>query len=200
LKESTALSAYFYPNYISPLAVVAALDGAGVRAVLIGSHGLGGWRQRPRAEREASFLVAARNHRKAARALLAAFPRLRPRGADDRTTLQAPEDFVIALPKPIQPLLIAALVKTCAVRVSGRTFYVPTLEMALALVFAPMTGLPWSDPDTYMAAGDFLRILDANPMLDLKELAALGELVYNGGGADLLEKVRQVRAGERLRL
>jgi hypothetical protein len=44
LEESTALSAYFYSRYIKPLDVLIRLQRASIRPVLIGTHGLGGWR------------------------------------------------------------------------------------------------------------------------------------------------------------
>jgi hypothetical protein len=134
------------------------------------------------------------------RALLEDFPHLRAEDEKCRTTLRHPTDFVIELPKPVQPLLKAALVRNRAIRARRRAYRIPSLEMSVALVYAPMMTLPWSEPEKYLAAGDFLRILDANPLMDLKALAACGELLYKGGGADILEKVRRVRAGEGLNL
>ena len=47
---------------------------------------------------------------------------------------------------------------------------------------------------------DFIRIVKINPNIDLETLAELGDLVYPGGGLEIVEKVRQVRAGEKLLL
>jgi hypothetical protein len=43
-------------------------------------------------------------------------------------------------------------------------------------------------------------MVQSNPEIDLKKLATLGDLVYPEGGQEIIEKVRQVRAGEKLKL
>jgi hypothetical protein len=45
-----------------------------------------------------------------------------------------------------------------------------------------------------------MAIVDANPKIDLDKLASLGELVYGGGGKEIVEMVRRVRAKEKLLL
>jgi hypothetical protein len=202
LETSTEISAYCVPNYIRPLDVLARLDRAGVRSVLVGSHGIGGWMQEQRAARETAVLVAAGNHRKAVRALLTAFPHLRPQVHEVGTKLcdPDPQGVVINVLKAVEPILRKTLVRAVAVRARRRSYLIPSLETALALEFGPMIRLPWSDADKYMHAHDFLCILKACPDMDLKVLAACGELLYKGGGVEILEDVRRVRAGERMRL
>jgi hypothetical protein len=41
-------------------------------------------------------------------------------------------------------------------------------------------------------------MVESNSEIDLEKLRELGELVYPGGGAEVLEMVRQVRAGGKL--
>ena len=43
-------------------------------------------------------------------------------------------------------------------------------------------------------------MVKANPDIDLERLAELGELVYPGGGKEIVDKVDQVRRGEALKL
>jgi hypothetical protein len=43
-------------------------------------------------------------------------------------------------------------------------------------------------------------IIKSNPEIDLRQLAIFGDVVYNGGGAEILEMVRKVRVGEKLTL
>lgn len=202
LRTSAALSENCVPNYVKPLDLISALDAAGVRSFLAGSHGMGGWRQKPRAAREVVLLVAARNHTKAVRTLLAAFPHLKAEEGDLVTTLRAPDPVgvVVEVLKPVQPLLKRALVKTHTVLVEGRTLRIPSLECALALLFERMIRLDWSKAEMHEHAGDFLRIVGVNPDIDLKELAALGELVNEGAGVEVVETVTRVRAGEKLNL
>jgi hypothetical protein len=80
----------------------------------------------------------------------------------------------------------------------GQTYNIPTLEAALAMKFAPMISLNRADKDRYQDAHDFMYIIDSNADIDLQQLAAFGELIYNGGGAEIVEAVRKVRAGEKL--
>jgi hypothetical protein len=49
-------------------------------------------------------------------------------------------------------------------------------------------------------AHDFIVMVKENAEENAETLRALGEAVYQGGGAELLEMIRKVRAGERLDL
>ena len=84
---------------------------------------------------------------------------------------------------------------------SGRlTYKVPSLEMALALKFAPMVSLYRADDDKHVDAADFIRVVRQNPDIDLDKLSTLGELVYPGGGKEIIGLIRRVRAGEQITL
>jgi hypothetical protein len=77
---------------------------------------------------------------------------------------------------------------------------VPTLEMALACKFAPMISLTRMDEKKLIDAADFIDMVKRNADIDLEALEELGNVVYNGGGQEILELVRRVRAGEKLEL
>jgi hypothetical protein len=70
--------------------------------------------------------------------------------------------------------------------------------MALAMKFAPMVSPNREDVKKVIDSTDFIRIVRANPEIDLDKLAELGDLVYGGGGKDILDLVKRVRAGETL--
>jgi hypothetical protein len=53
---------------------------------------------------------------------------------------------------------------------------------------------------SYRQALRWTKLVRPTPNLNLDTLAQLGDLVYPGGGKEIVEKVRQVRAGERLQL
>jgi hypothetical protein len=200
LATSTALSQYYVANLITPLEVISVLNGAGVCFVLVGTHGIGGWMQKPRTTTDVDILVAARGHKKAVRALLSAFPQL---GADDdeavtRLRHRETKAVLIDVVKPNQPLFREALAHTHPVTSAGVSYRIPSLEMALAMKFAPMISLTRADVDKYQDAHDFMRMVLSNPDIDLDKLRELGDLVDNGGGQEIVEKVRQVRAGEKL--
>ena len=56
------------------------------------------------------------------------------------------------------------------------------------------------DEKKHQDAADFISIVKKNADIDLEKLAKLGEIVYNGGGQEILELVRRVRAGEKLEI
>lgn len=202
LATSTALSEYYVTDFITPREVIQVLTEAGVRFLLLGAHGIGGWTKKPRATEDVDILVGPRAHKKAVRALLAAFPQLAAEDHEVVTRLRNPETGVVAIDvmKANQPLYPDALKHTVTVESGGQTYEIPSLELALAMKFAAMISLTRSDDDKHTDASDFIKMVKANDEIDLTQLHALGQLVYNGGGDEVVEKVRQVRAGEKLLL
>lgn len=202
LATSSALSEYYVPNLITPLEVIRVLNTAKVRFMLLGAHGLGGWMGKPRATEDVDVLVGTRGHKKAVRALLAAFPHLQADDHEVVTRLRDPETrtVVIDVMKTNQPLYRDALKHAHAVESGGQRYHIPSLELALTTKFAAMISLTRADRDKFQDVRDFMYIVDMNPNIDLAKLHALGQLVYNDGGDEIVEKVRQVRAGEKLLL
>lgn len=200
LATSSALSEYYVPNLITPLDVIRVLNAAKVRFMLLGAHGIGGWTHEPRATKDVDVLVAARGHKKAVAALASAFPHLQPENHEVVTRFREPESgtVLIDVMKPNQPLYRDALKYTHDVESGGQRYCIPCVELALAMKLSAMISPTRSDDKKLYDAGDFIRVVRANLDIDLTRLHALGQLVYNGGGDELLEKVRQVRAGEKL--
>jgi hypothetical protein len=189
-------------RFIAPLDVIATLNNARVNFMLVGAHALGGWTQAPRATEDIDLLIAARDYKKAVAALLTAFPYLESEDHEVVTHVRnrATKKVLIDVMKANQPLYREALKRTTMVSAAGQSYKVPSLEMALAMKFAPMISLTRDVAKKYVDAHDFIRMVRINPDIDLKTLAQLGELVYPGGGQEIVEKVRQVRAGEKLNL
>ena len=202
LRESAIITGYFMADVITPQAVIGELNAAGVRFMLLGAYAIAGWTREPRATKDVDVLVAARGHKKAVAALLAAYPHLQPEDNEVVTRLRDPAKdlVVIDVMKPNQPLYREALKHTHPVQSEGQSYLIPSLELALAMKFSAMISLTRQDHKKLHDAGDFMQVVKTNPEIDLEKLHALGQLVYNGGGAEIVEKVRQVRAGERLRL
>jgi hypothetical protein len=202
LATSTALTVYYMPAAITPLQVIRVLNASGIRFMLVGAHGLGGWTGAPRATQDIDVIVAARTLRKAVRELLAAFPHLE---ADDHEAVtrlrdQETKKVVIDVMKPYQDLMRVALKHTRQAEMEGEPYLIPTLEMALALKFAPMVSRNREARKKYQDAHDFIAMVEANPEIDMEKLAELGELVYHGGGAEIAQMVGQARRGEMLTL
>ncbi len=200
LATSTALSSYYVPGFITPLEAVRVLGEAGVRFMLVGSHGLGGWTKKPRATSDVDVLVVARDHARAVEALLGAFPGL---AAEDQAGGTRPLDrntgaVRIDVLKPNQQLYRAAFENTYTAQSEGLTYDVPSLELALAMKFAAMRSSERELADRYFDVADFMRVAQENLAGDMRKLHELGELVYTGGGDEVVENVRKVRAGEEL--
>jgi hypothetical protein len=202
LATSSALSEYYMKHFIAPLEVITVLNNAKVQFMLVGAHGIGGWMKKSRATNDVDVIVAARGHKKAIKALTDAFPQLFVDDLPVVTRLRDREtqDVAIDVMKTHQDLFREALKNTVTIHAGRQAYKIPSLEMALALKFAPMVSIYRSDIDKYQDAHDFGKIVVSNPEIAMEKLVALGELVYPGGGKEIVEKVRQVRAGEKLNL
>lgn len=202
LETSTALSAYYIPNFIPPLDVFRVLNAARVRFLLLGTHALGGWTRRPRTTTDVDILVGMHGQKKAVRVLLAAFPQLRAEEQEDETRLRDAEtgQVLIDVMKSKQPLHRDAFKHTHPVEWKGQAYRIPSLEMALAMKFLAMISVSRDYADKHLDAGDFIGIVQSNSVINSRKLHALGQLVYNGGGDEIVENVRKVRAGEKLTL
>ncbi|MBI5369033.1 MAG: hypothetical protein HZA54_18505 [Planctomycetes bacterium] len=200
LRESSELSRMQVAGMIPPETVAEVLERAAVPFVLAGAHALSGWTRRPRATIDVDVVIAPRFHRRAVRAIQAAFPTLRMRDSDLVTRFADPVTggVVIDLMKPKDGLLRQVFERTVMVRMGGRRIPVPDLEMAAAMKYAAMIGVSRKRADKGQDGVDFMRLVEANPALDLAKLAGLGELVYAGGGAELRRLVGAIRKGEPL--
>ena len=189
-------------RFLSPLDVIRVLNRNKISFVLVGAYGLAGWRAQARATEVVDVVVAARQVAKAVRVLTKAFAYLEPDDAEvvvrlrDKDTKQVAIDVM----KPLQPPYHAIFKHTMKVTAGKESYRVPTLEMALTCKFAPMISLMRVDEKKLQDAADFIDMVKKNIDVDLDKLAELGDLVYSGGGTEIVELVRKVRAGEKLEL
>ncbi|MFL5243751.1 MAG: hypothetical protein ACJ8FY_16745 [Gemmataceae bacterium] len=202
LNKITELSRYWSDSIITPLDVIPVLNQAGVSFVLVGAYGLGGWMNEARATEDVDVVVAQKHVKKAVKALLEAFPHLEADDQEVVTRLREKRTGVIVIDvmKPTQPHLRVIFRNAETVRSKGHEYRIPSLEMAVALKFAPMISLTRAEEDKHQDAHDFIRMVKVNPQMATEKLAELGDLIYPGGGNELLELVRKVRAGEKLNL
>jgi hypothetical protein len=202
LAKATSLSGFFMENAISPIQVISILNNLKISFVLVGVYGLAGWMKEARATEDVDVIVASRFHKKAVNALLGAFGHLEADDLPVVTRLRDRETHEVAVDvmKPNQQLFREVFKHTHTVTSHGQTYRIPSLEMAVAMKFAPMVSLHRQDEDKFQDAHDFIRMVKANAEIDLEKLAELGDLVYPGGGKEILEKVGQVRRGETLKL
>jgi hypothetical protein len=185
---------------INPEDVIQVLNQAAVKFVLMGTHGIGGWRDEPRATQDVDVLVQRRHCRKAVTALRQAYPALtvNDQPADTRFTDPTTGKGVIDLVKPVEPVYQMAFKNTVAV---GETHRIPDLEMALVLKFAALISPNRPDDKKYIDAGDFINVVRCNrDGIDREKLRRLGEAVSSGGGSEVVKFVEDVLAGRRLQL
>lgn len=202
LATSSALSGYYVTNFVSPESIIDVLNGASIRFMLVGAHGMVGWTGEARATQDVDVLVGLRSQKKAVRLLTSRFPNLTAEDHEVVTRLrdQQTKKILVDVMKCNQPLFREAFRFSHQVQEKNQTFLVPSLELALAMKFAAMVSLTREDDRKHLDARDFIRMVRSNTEIDMTKLATLGELVYPGGGTEILEKISQVRAGEKLQL
>jgi len=198
--KTALLSSYQMPTVIQPIDVIRLLNREKISFVLVGLHGLAGWMDEPRGTEDVDVIVAAKHHKRAVQLLQKAFPHLLATDGVVVTRLRDPETdkVVIDVMKPVQQPHREAFKYTRTVNIGRQHYRIPTLEMALAMKFAPMTSPNRAYEDKLQDAHDFVLIVKKNTQIDLEILRNLGDLIYPQGGDELLEMVRKIRAGERL--
>ena len=202
LSISTVLSGYYVKNFIAPHEVARLLNKHKLPFVLVGAHSIGVWLDEPRATQDVDIVVSQRYQKKVVQLLTTTFANLQAEDHEVVTRLRDAETqkVLIDVMKTNQAHIRAVLKNVTGIEMESVAINIPTLEMALALKFAPMISLVREDDKKHRDAGDFIGMVKLNSNIDLEKLAQLGELVYPGGGKEIVEKVRQVRAGERLQL
>lgn len=204
LRKSTEITRTLRKMYrpevsmVAPADVIPVLNEAGVRFVLMGNYGITGWRGEARATEDVDILVRSRDHRKAVRAIYEAFPRLQ---VADFAVVTRFLDPVTAIPlidlmKPSQPLFKVAFRQSI---LDGDGYLIPNLEYALACKFAAMVSPNRLERKKHLDASDFMTMVEKNSSaIRLARLRRLGERVYTGRGAEILQFVEDAKAGRRL--
>lgn len=77
-------------------------------------------------------------------------------------------------------------------------YFVPTLEMMVAMKFAAMVSPHRPLDRKLMDASDFVATIQRNPDLDRKLLGRLAGMVYGGGQGEVLRMLDDVLAGRKL--
>ena len=182
---------------IGPAEVARVLKAAGINYVIVGARAANGYTGRPRATVDVDVIV--QFPKKAADAIAKAFPDLTIQDTPVVTRFKDQDMEAIDLMKPTASKLWSRLLKdSCEITIAGESVLVPQLEGVLAAKFASMVSPMRRLLDKQQDGVDFGRIVQANPKINLDVLKELGELVYDGGGAELLKLAADARAGKRL--
>lgn len=206
LRTSSKLTAWFRKDRerevlkVTVENVIAALNRAGIRPVLLGTYGIGGYRSEPRATEDVDVLIVKRAVRKAVRVLEQEFPYLEIVDTAVVTRYRNPvtQKIVLDVMKPTARALQAVFRNTLAV---GKTHRIPTLEMALVSKFVAILAPTRRQAKKLVDMGDFVDVVEHNrALLDLKKLRRLADRVHAGGGVKILRMIEEIDAGRTLRI
>lgn len=206
LEISSRLTTYFRRKHrpmatqVTPERVIEVLNEVGVKPVLMGAHGLGGWRNQARSTEDVDVLVRKKDIRKAIRALQAAYPELTVTDFPvvTRFTDPATKQVVIDVMKPTQAVFRVVFRHTIPV---GETHEIPNLEMALASKFAAMVSPRRATERKLQDGADFVDIVRHNRRdISLPKLRRLADKVYPNGGAEIMQLIEDIDAGRMIQL
>jgi hypothetical protein len=173
--------------------------------VLTGAHGIAGWTGRPRSTHDIDILVkSGRNHARAVKAIRELYPHLEVRPLRWLTAFFVPgeKESVIDVTFSHRPDNAVTLETGIWVEEHGTRYRVPSLEAALANKYGAML-TPTRDAVKRGQDGvDFATMVrhslnEGRSPIDLEQLAALGEMVWpGGGGAEILKLVAEAKTGK----
>ncbi len=190
-----------YKQEISPLDVAKVLARAEVRYVLVGAHAANNYTGQPRTTRDVD--VIAQFPKKACVALLKQFPKLVAHDTPVVIRFKTADEGKEAIDviKPSSSKLFRRLLKLAlVVKIDRVAVHIPPLEGVLAAKFAAMVSLTRQLVDRHQDAIDMVRMVQANKQIDLDLVRELGNLVFEGGGKELLTRIDHARNGKMIRI
>jgi hypothetical protein len=173
--------------------------------VLTGAHALGGWTGEPRATKDIDILVKpGRNQARAVNAIHGLYPHLEIRHVLRIVRFHLPGEnwSAIDITVPFRRDIEETLAHPVWVEERGLRYRIPSLECALANKYGAMLTLERNPAKRLQDAADFTKMVQRSlesggQPVDLERLQDLGDLIWSeGGGAELLSLVEQVRRGE----
>lgn len=186
---------------MAPSDLIPALQTAEVEFVLAGAHGIAGWLSEPRATQDVDFIIRTKDRKKAAVAILKVIKDAVIEEHPVVWRFKRNGQYVADLMFTNSPLFKRVHKSEFIEKKIGRTLArVPNLEAALSMKFAAMIGHHREDRKRHLDAADFIGMLQGDKNPDSVLLRELGELVYEGGGKEIVKMVTDVRAGRKLEL
>lgn len=206
LRTSDELTRWFrharepWVEKVSAEGVIAALHRAGINPVLMGTHGLVGYRSEPRATQDVDVLVTKKVASKGVAVLGQEYPYLEVNSGTAVTRMLDPvsKKVMIDVMKPTTRLM--TLVFRHNIKIGSR-HRIPALEMALACKFAAMRAPNRRQDKQLLDLADFIDVVHYNrATLDLGKLQRLADLAQPRGGTTILALIEDIDAGRRIRL
>lgn len=185
---------------VEPHDVIATLNEAEVDFVLMGTHAMAGWFEQPWATLDVDVLIKGRHHRRAIKAICDSYPQLQMNDTAVVTRITDPktDQVVLDLMKPKENIHREVFKHTIAV---GQTHRIPDLEMALATKFAAKVSPNRVHIRKMQDVTDFGTIaVHHQNRIDRLKLERFGELVYPGGGKEIIVILNNMIEGKPIRL
>ena len=206
LQQSYELSRQTIAGVVNPLHVAALFEQEHVAYVLIGGHMLSYYTGVSRATIDVDFIIKNADFAKATRLIQKNYAQLSLSDKVYHVTFNV-QDTVTAEPERIDLVkdgfaLFREIVNHSSLtRRSGEyTVRIPTREAAMALKFAASISPNRGDENKPVDNADLIRLIKTAADIDNKALQHLGELVYLGGGSELIAVVADVLAGKPVNL
>jgi hypothetical protein len=203
LERAHQLSKQQIEDAVSPHELALTFTESGIDYVLIGGHILGYFSGTPRATVDVDVIVATAHASRAIKAIQKKFPDLDLADLVENVRFSSkrkvePFDSErIDVVRASNPLFQAVLKKyTTEVRSKGLVVRLPTPEAAIALKFAAAISPYRAEESRPQDRVDLVAILRRQSELRQDVLAELGDLIYPGGGKELVLFVEAVKAGK----
>jgi len=192
------------PTKISLDRILQVLQKKRIPFVLTGAHGFSVWTGRPRATRDVDLLLKhGRHYIRAVTAIKELFPNLEARrfGTVTAFFVRGETHSVIDISYPARPDNDVTLQTAIWSKKRSLRYRIPDLEPALANKYGAMLALGREPGKRAQDMIDFFWMvkhsLTSKRKIHLKRLAALGEMVWpGGGGREILRLVEEAKAGK----
>ncbi len=206
LQKSYELSSQQVEDAVSPLEVAALFEEKRLSYVLIGGHMLSFYTGTARATVDVDFIVSGSDFARAAKAVKSAYSQFKAHDQVHHVTYDSrrpnqkdPER--IDLVRDSFPLFREIVAKYCHIlRTREHTVKIPTIEGAIALKFAASISPNRGDENKPVDNADLLRLIRSRSSLNTDALGKLGDLVYQGGGKELVSIIEDIRSGKAISL
>jgi hypothetical protein len=202
LQKSYELSRQQMEDVVNPLEVVALFEKENVSYVLIGGHMLSFYTGTARATVDVDLIIGGADFARATKLIGSAYAQFKHHDRIYHVTYdsQRPNQKDaerIDLVKDGFPLFREIVQSYChTLRSNLLTVKVPTIEAAIALKFAASISPNRGDENKPVDHADLLRLVRSRTNLNDASLNKLGDLVYRGGGKELVGIVNDIRSGK----
>lgn len=206
LQKSFELSSQQVEDAVNPLEVAALFEKERVSYVLIGGHMLSFYTGTARATVDVDFIISGADFSRAAKVIDKAYSQFKHNDRIYHVTYDSkrsgPKDPErIDLVKDGFPLFREVVQRYSFTLIASKhAVKIPTIEAAIALKFAAAISPNRGDENKPIDNADLLRLVRCRSSLDNTALTKLGDLVYRGGGKELVSIVEDILSGKAVSL